>query len=33
MIEYILFDATLRDKFVAFAEQRGVSCIATEDNM
>jgi hypothetical protein len=33
MIEYILFDATLRDKFVAFAEQRGVSCTAIEDNM
>jgi hypothetical protein len=33
MIEYIFFDATLRDKFVAFSEQLEVSCIATEDNM
>lgn len=33
MIEYIFFDATLRDKFVAFAEQRGVPCSASYDSM
>ncbi|MDO8990384.1 MAG: hypothetical protein Q7U91_12215 [Sideroxyarcus sp.] len=33
MIEYIFFDAALRDKFVAFAEQRGVPCTATDDSM
>lgn len=33
MIDYIFFDATLRDKFVAYAEQRGVPCTATDDPM
>jgi len=33
MIEYIFFDATLRDRFVAYAEQRGVPCTATDDPM
>lgn len=33
MIEYIFFDAPLRDKFVAFAEQRGVPCTTSEDSM
>ena len=33
MIEYIFFDATLRDKFLAFAEQRDVPCIASDDSM
>jgi len=33
MIEYIFFDATLRDKFVEYAEQRGVPCIASDDSM
>lgn len=33
MIEYIFFEATLRDKFVAYAEQRGVPCSSTDDNM
>ncbi len=33
MIEYIFFEASLRDKFVAYAEQRGVPCTATDDNM
>jgi hypothetical protein len=33
MIEYIFFDAALRDKFVAYAEQRGVPCTASDDSM
>jgi hypothetical protein len=33
MIEYIFFNAALRDKFVAFAEQRGVPCTASDDSM
>ena len=33
MIEYIFFEAALRDKFVAFAEQRGVPCTSTDDSM
>jgi hypothetical protein len=33
MIEYIFFDAALRDKFVAFAEQLGVPCSASDDSM
>ena len=33
MIEYIFFDATLRDKFLAFAEQRDVPCTASDDSM
>ncbi len=33
MIEYIFFDATLRDKFVDYAAQRGVPCTATDDTM
>lgn len=33
MIEYIFFDAALRDKFVAFSEQHGVPCTASEDSM
>lgn len=33
MIEYIFFDATLRDKFVTYAEQRDVICTITDDPM
>lgn len=33
MIEYIFFEAILRDKFVAQAEQRGVPCTVTDDPM
>jgi hypothetical protein len=33
MIEYIFFDAALRDKFLAFAEQRDVACTASNDSM
>jgi hypothetical protein len=33
MIEYIFFDATLRDKFLAFAEHRDVPCTASDDSM
>lgn len=33
MIEYIFFDGTLRDKFLAFAEQRDVPCTASDDSM
>ncbi len=33
MFEYIFFDAALRDKFVAYAKQRDVDCITSEDNM
>lgn len=33
MIEYIFFDAAIRDKFVAYAEQRGVPCTASDDSM
>lgn len=33
MIEYIFFEAALRDKFVAFAEQHGVPCTASDDSM
>ncbi len=33
MIEYIFFDAALRDKFVDYATQRQVPCTATDDNM
>jgi len=33
MIEYIFFDATLRDKFVAFTEERGIPCTSTDDSM
>jgi hypothetical protein len=33
MIEYIFFDAALRDKFVAYAGQRNVPCTASDDSM
>lgn len=33
MIEYIFFEASLRDKFVAHAAQRGVPCTASDDTM
>ena len=33
MIEYIFFDAALRDKFVSYATQHGAPCNAIEDNM
>lgn len=33
MIEYIFFDAALRDKFISYAEQHGVPCTAVEDNL
>lgn len=33
MIEYIFFEAGLRDRFVRYAEQHGVPCNAIEDNM
>ena len=33
MIEYIFFEAALRDKFLAFAEHRDVPCTASDDPM
>lgn len=33
MIEYIFFDADLRDKFVNYARQHGVPCNTVEDNL
>lgn len=33
MIEYIFFDAALRDKFVAYAKQRKIPCSAADDTM
>ncbi|HLP97038.1 MAG TPA: hypothetical protein VK149_01195 [Sideroxyarcus sp.] len=33
MIEYIFFDAALRDKFVTYAAEREVPCTATDDHM
>jgi hypothetical protein len=33
MIEYIFFEASLRDKFVSHAAQRGVPCTASDDPM
>jgi hypothetical protein len=33
MIDYIFFDAALRDKFVAYSEQLGVPCTASDDSM
>lgn len=33
MIEYIFFDATLRDKFLNYAKQHDVPCAAIDDNM
>ena len=33
MIEYIFFDAGLRDKFVRDANERGVSCTLSDDSM
>lgn len=33
MIEYIFFDAGLRDKFVSYARQHDVPCNAIEDNL
>jgi hypothetical protein len=33
MIEYIFFDAALRDKFVSYATQHEIPCTAIEDNM
>ena len=33
MIDYIFFDATLRDKFVTYIEQRGVPCTVSDDSM
>ncbi len=33
MIEYIFFDAALRDKFMNYAGQHGVPCTAIDDNM
>lgn len=33
MIEYIFFDAALRDRFVAYAQQRSVPCTVTDDTM
>ena len=31
MFGYIFFNAVLRDKFIQYAEQRGVACIALDD--
>lgn len=31
MLEYIFFEATLRGKFITFAEQHGVPCTASDD--
>ncbi|MBU0621503.1 MAG: hypothetical protein KJ795_06635 [Gammaproteobacteria bacterium] len=33
MIEYIFFDAALRDKFLKYAEDHAVPCSAVDDNM
>jgi hypothetical protein len=33
MIEYIFFDATLRDRFVNYAKQHDVPCNAIDDSM
>lgn len=33
MMEYIFFDAGLRDRFVALANSMGVACVLQEDNM
>jgi hypothetical protein len=33
MIEYIFFEATLRDKFVTYAEGRKVPCTLADDSM
>lgn len=33
MIEYIFFEAALRDKFVAYAKQRNVPCTASDDTL
>jgi hypothetical protein len=33
MIEYIFFDAALRDKFVAYARQHNVPCTTADDTM
>lgn len=33
MIEYIFFDAALRDKFLNYARQRGVPCSSSDDSM
>lgn len=33
MLEYIFFDAALRDRFMAYAESRGVGCTMQDDNM
>jgi len=33
MFEYIFFDTALRDRFMAYAESRGVSCTMQDDNM
>jgi hypothetical protein len=33
MFEYIFFDTALRDRFMAYAESRGVSCTMRDDNM
>jgi hypothetical protein len=33
MIDYIFFDATLRDKFVKYAEQQGVPYTQSDDSM
>lgn len=33
MIEYIFFDAALRDRFIKYTEQRGVPCTALDDSM
>jgi hypothetical protein len=33
MIEYIFFDACLRDRFVEYAESLNVACVMQDDNM
>lgn len=33
MFEYIFFDTALRDRFIAYTESMGVSCIMWDDNM
>lgn len=33
MLEYIFFDAALRDRFTAYAKSRGVNCSMQDDNM
>ena len=33
MMEYIFFEASLRDRFVEYAQNQGVACVLQDDNM